>query len=52
VVVTHNIPSARRIGDEIIVLDNGSIIARGSWDDLEASDNEIVEQFLHSEGGG
>jgi len=52
VVVTHNIPSARRIGDEIIVLDNGNIIARGSWGDLEASDNEIVQQFLHSEGGG
>lgn len=52
VVVTHNIPSARRIGDEIIVLDKGAIIARGSWEDLEASNNDIVQHFLRSEGGG
>ncbi len=52
VVVTHNIPSAKRIADEIIVLDKGSIIARGSWHDLENSDNEIVQQFLKLEGGG
>jgi len=52
VVVTHNIPSARRIGDEIIVLDKGAIIARGSWEDLETSNNDIVQHFLRSEGGG
>jgi len=52
VVVTHNIPSARRIADEIIVLDKGAIIARGSWEDLEASNNDIVQHFLRSEGGG
>jgi phospholipid/cholesterol/gamma-HCH transport system ATP-binding protein len=52
VVVTHNIPSAKRIADEIIVLDKGSVIARGSWQDLENSNNEIVQQFLKSEGGG
>lgn len=52
VVVTHNIPSARRIGDEIIVLDKGAIIARGSWEELETSNNDIVQHFLRSEGGG
>jgi phospholipid/cholesterol/gamma-HCH transport system ATP-binding protein len=52
VVVTHNIPSARRIGDEIIVLDKGAIIASGSWEDLETSNNDIVQHFLRSEGGG
>ena len=30
VVVTHNIPSARRIGDELIVLHEGHIIAQGT----------------------
>jgi phospholipid/cholesterol/gamma-HCH transport system ATP-binding protein len=52
VVVTHNIPSAKRIADEIIMLDKGTVIARGSWLDLEKSDNKIVQQFLKSEGGG
>jgi len=52
VVVTHNIPSARRIADEIIVLDKGAIIAHGSWEDLEASNNDIVQHFLRSQGGG
>jgi len=52
VVVTHNIPSAKRIADEVIMLDKGNVIARGSWQDLEKSDNKIARQFLKSEGGG
>ena len=30
VVVTHNVPSARRIGDKLIVLNEGHIIAQGT----------------------
>lgn len=52
VVVTHNIPSARAIGDEIALLDGGRLVARGTAHDLEASEIDIVCQFMRGEGGG
>jgi phospholipid/cholesterol/gamma-HCH transport system ATP-binding protein len=51
-VVTHNIPSAQTIGDELIFLDRGRIIARGAPTDLAASDIPLVRQFMSSEGSG
>lgn len=51
-VVTHNIPSARAIGHELIFLDQGRIIAQGTPAALEASENPLVRQFMSSEGGG
>ena len=52
VVVTHNIPSARLLGDELAVLHEGRIIATGSAADLDASDDPLVQSFMRSEGGG
>jgi phospholipid/cholesterol/gamma-HCH transport system ATP-binding protein len=52
VVVTHNIPSARAIGDELALLDGGHLVARGTAEQLEASHIDIVRQFMQSEGGG
>lgn len=52
VVVTHNIPSASSVGDELAVLEEGRIIARGTADDLARSDNEMVRAFMHSRAGG
>jgi len=51
-VVTHNIPSAQTIGDELLFLDRGRIIARGAPADLAASDIPLVRQFMSSEGSG
>jgi phospholipid/cholesterol/gamma-HCH transport system ATP-binding protein len=51
VVVTHNIPSARRIGDEIAVLERGRILDRGSPVELERSEHAIVREFMTAEGG-
>jgi phospholipid/cholesterol/gamma-HCH transport system ATP-binding protein len=51
-VVTHNIPSARVVGDQLAMLDKGRIIARGTVEDLDASDNPLVQAFMQSEGGG
>ncbi len=50
VVVTHNIPSARRIGDELAVLHQGGIIARGSVSELEQSGHPLVQEFMKSQG--
>jgi phospholipid/cholesterol/gamma-HCH transport system ATP-binding protein len=52
VVVTHNIPSARRVGDELAVLHEGRVIARGTAAELERSDHELVRAFMRSENGG
>lgn len=50
VIVTHNIPSARRIGDDLALLDKGRILARGTAEALEASEHELVREFMRSQG--
>ena len=52
VVVTHNIPSARRIGDTLLFLHEGRVLARGTAAELERSEHELVRQFMQSEAGG
>jgi phospholipid/cholesterol/gamma-HCH transport system ATP-binding protein len=52
VVVTHNIPSARHIGDTLAMLHEGRIIAQGTAAELERSDHEMVRTFMRSEGSG
>jgi phospholipid/cholesterol/gamma-HCH transport system ATP-binding protein len=52
VLVTHHIASARALGDELIFLDQGDVLARGSADELAASDHAMVREFLASTGGG
>jgi phospholipid/cholesterol/gamma-HCH transport system ATP-binding protein len=52
VVVTHNIPSARRLGDRLLMLDQGRILAQGTAAELERSDNEMVHAFMTSRNAG
>jgi phospholipid/cholesterol/gamma-HCH transport system ATP-binding protein len=52
VVVTHNIPSARVIGDDFGVLHEGRLLARGSLQELDASQEPLVQAFMRSHGGG
>jgi phospholipid/cholesterol/gamma-HCH transport system ATP-binding protein len=52
VVVTHNIPSARMLGDELLFLHDGEVVARGSTADMEASREPLVRAFMHAEGTG
>ncbi len=52
VVVTHNIPSARHLGDVLAVLHEGKVIAQGTADELERSEHELVRTFMRSEGAG
>lgn len=52
VVVTHNIPSARHVGDTLAFLYEGRLIAQGTATELEHSDHEIVRTFMRSEGAG
>lgn len=50
VIVTHNIPSAARIGDELIVLHQGHILDRGTAEQLRESKHELVRGFMKSQG--
>ncbi len=52
VVVTHNIPSARLLGDQLAVLHEGRIVARGTAAELARSDHELVRAFMQSGAGG
>jgi phospholipid/cholesterol/gamma-HCH transport system ATP-binding protein len=52
VVVTHNIPSARHIGDELALLHEGRVIERGTAEELDRSENELVRAFMRAEGTG
>jgi phospholipid/cholesterol/gamma-HCH transport system ATP-binding protein len=46
IVVTHELESAFRIADRLIVMDRGRILAAGSPEEIRASQNERVLQFL------
>jgi len=52
IVVTHNIPSARVIGDELVFLHEGRILARGDAAALDRSEIPLVRQFMNSESSG
>jgi phospholipid/cholesterol/gamma-HCH transport system ATP-binding protein len=52
VMVTHNIPSARHVADELAMLHDGRIIAQGTAQELDRSDNALVRTFMGSEGAG
>ena len=52
VVVTHNIPSARVIGDDFAVLHEGRMLAHGTLTELDASEEPMVQAFMRSQGGG
>ncbi len=52
IVVTHNIPSARRLGDELVVLHEGHVVARGTPAELERSGDELVRAFMTSQHAG
>jgi phospholipid/cholesterol/gamma-HCH transport system ATP-binding protein len=52
VVVTHNMPSARKLGDRLLMLHEGRILAEGTPAEMDASDNEIVRAFMASQHSG
>lgn len=52
VVVTHNMLSARRLGDQLLMLHDGRVIARGTAAQLDADPNELVRAFMTSQSAG
>lgn len=52
IVVTHNIPSARKVARRLMVLDEGRIVAEGTAEELDRSELPLVREFMRSKGSG
>jgi len=52
VVVTHDMKSAFRIADQMMVLHRGKVVAEGSPADIRDSKDPYVRQFIHGEPEG
>lgn len=49
VVVTHDMTSAYKIADRIIMLHNGKIIADGDAEHIRSHPHPVVQQFIHGQ---
>jgi phospholipid/cholesterol/gamma-HCH transport system ATP-binding protein len=52
VVVSHSMHSVRKLADEIVMLHEGHIVARGSLAELARLDDPLVRAFIQSPGTG
>ena len=50
--ITHDMSSARKIGDEIAMLHGGKIVWRGPAACIDAVDNPYVQQFINGRAQG
>jgi phospholipid/cholesterol/gamma-HCH transport system ATP-binding protein len=51
IVVTHDMQSAFKVGDRIVMLHEGKLIFDGTPDQVRATDNPIVHRFVLGEAG-
>ncbi|HOG23539.1 MAG TPA: ABC transporter ATP-binding protein [Syntrophales bacterium] len=52
VVVTHEMKSAFRIADQIVILQKGKVIQVGTAEEIQNSKNAYVQQFIQGESEG
>jgi phospholipid/cholesterol/gamma-HCH transport system ATP-binding protein len=52
VIVTHNIPTARKVSDYVGLIWQGQLVTYGTTDEMFASDDPFVCQFLAGESAG
>ena len=50
--ITHDMASARKIGDRITMLYEGKLIWVGSAKDVDKAENPYVDQFVHGRAEG
>jgi phospholipid/cholesterol/gamma-HCH transport system ATP-binding protein len=51
IVVTHDMNSAFKIADRLVMLHEGRIVFDGSVEEIKASENEVVRRFVTGEAG-
>jgi phospholipid/cholesterol/gamma-HCH transport system ATP-binding protein len=52
IVVTHDMHSANKVGDRIVMLSRGRIVADGTPEEIQNSPNEEVQRFLQGRSEG
>jgi phospholipid/cholesterol/gamma-HCH transport system ATP-binding protein len=52
IAVTHDISSARKLGDTLLMLHEGRVVAKGTPADLERSSDPMVQSFMSSRHSG
>jgi phospholipid/cholesterol/gamma-HCH transport system ATP-binding protein len=52
VVVTHDIPTIRRVATRVAMLHDGKIVATGTVEEMEHHPNPIVTQFMEGRSDG
>jgi phospholipid/cholesterol/gamma-HCH transport system ATP-binding protein len=52
IVVSHDVPECLAISDYVYFLSNGKIVAEGTPDEMTASTDPFVKQFVHAEADG
>ncbi len=52
VVVTHDLVSARHVGDRFAMIHDGTIVYEGLIGELDSTDNELVRQFVEGRSTG
>ena len=46
-IVTHDMETAKKTADRMIVMEEGEILAKGTYDELKNIDNEIIKGFFN-----
>jgi phospholipid/cholesterol/gamma-HCH transport system ATP-binding protein len=46
IIVTHDVRGARRVGDRIAVLDKGRLVAAGTPEEIDHSENEVARNLV------
>ena len=52
IVVSHDVQESLAIADYVYFLSNGKIVAHGTPDEMQASSDPFVKQFVHAEADG
>ncbi|MHC4885743.1 MAG: ABC transporter ATP-binding protein [Planctomycetota bacterium] len=52
IVVTHDMASAYKIGDRIMMFHQGKVVGTGTPDEIRSSDNPMIQQFINGHADG
>jgi phospholipid/cholesterol/gamma-HCH transport system ATP-binding protein len=52
ITITHDMASARKIADDIAMIYKGQIVWHGPADEIDCSNNQYVDQFIHGRAEG
>ncbi|MHC4872590.1 MAG: ABC transporter ATP-binding protein [Planctomycetota bacterium] len=52
IVVTHDMTSAYKVGDRIIMLHKGEVVGEGTPDEIRSSNDPMIQQFINGRAEG